>query len=532
MTTGALTMGSGSYPLILPNVRDPRLHVAAVIITIHVLGQVGLHFVVSVPQILAAILTCAVLEIVITFQQTKAIVWPASAMLTGSGVALILRAVGTPPDDHWSTFAVGVFAAVAGLSLLSKYAIRYRGSPLFNPSNVGLVATLVLLGPSRVEPLDFWWAPPSAWILAAYAVILTGGLLITRRLRLMSLAVTFWVTLGAGIGILAASGHCITANWAFAPVCGVDFWRVIVTSPEVLIFLFFMITDPRTVPAGRVGRIAFGALVAVIGTLVLAPQTTEFGAKVGLLSGLTLLCAARPVLESIIPKPNSVEDNAGRYLVSLTGLARGASAGLGAGRLGLVAVGLAALAAGIVLAGSPARGAALIDATMPELDSSRMDPGTFPAVSVDRAVTDWDPTLTGFAIQEILLTWAQNLEIEDEALLHADPSLLARVDHGDRLVEMEDRIREAVATGATRIDRSRPDSVEVSLLRAFGRQDGLSLGLKARGMMTSETYDAFGHIQARATSPFSLTFVVRRATGARWLNVAVLPGEADGAAAR
>ena len=45
------------------------------------------------------------------------------------------------------------------------------------------------------------------------------------------------------------------ANWAFAPVCGFDFWRVIVTSPEVLIFLFFMITDPKTVPAGRVGRV-------------------------------------------------------------------------------------------------------------------------------------------------------------------------------------------------------------------------------------------------------------------------------------
>ena len=81
----------------LPNIRDPRLHVAAVIITIHVLGQVGLGFRVSVPQILAAILTCAVIEVALTFRQTRSFVWPASAMLTGSGVALILRVVGTPP---------------------------------------------------------------------------------------------------------------------------------------------------------------------------------------------------------------------------------------------------------------------------------------------------------------------------------------------------------------------------------------------------------------------------------------------------
>jgi hypothetical protein len=75
-----------------------------------------------------------------------------------------------------------------------------------------------------------------------------------------------------------------------------------------------------------------------------------------------------------------------------------------------------------------------------------------------------------------------------------------------------------------RIDRYRPDSVEVSLLRPFGRQDGLSLGLDARGMMTSQTYDASGRVHARAASSFYLTFVVRWATEARWLNVS------DGAA--
>ena len=174
-----------------------------------------------------------------------------------------------------------MFAGVAGLSLLSKYVIRYRGSHVFNPSNIGLVVAFVVLGSSRVEPLDFWWGPLDGWMLAAYAVIITGGLLITRRLHLLALAAAFWVSLSVGVGVLAESGHCMATNWAFAPVCGVDFWRVIVTSPEVLIFLFFMITDPKTVPAGRVGRIVFGILVAVASTLLIAPQTNEFGTKVG-----------------------------------------------------------------------------------------------------------------------------------------------------------------------------------------------------------------------------------------------------------
>jgi hypothetical protein len=195
VTARTLSVGGATYPLILPNIRDPRLHVAAVIITVHVLGQVGLHFWVSVPQILAAILTCAILEVAITFRQTRSFVWPASAMLTGSGVALILRVVGTPPGDPWSTYAWYVFAIVAGLSLLSKYVIRYRGVHVFNPSNIGLVIAFIVLGSSRVEPLDFWWAPLNGWMLTAYAVIIVGGLLITRRLHLLALAATFLVAL-------------------------------------------------------------------------------------------------------------------------------------------------------------------------------------------------------------------------------------------------------------------------------------------------------------------------------------------------
>ncbi len=133
--------------------------------------------------------------------------------------------------------------------------------------------------------------------------------MITRRLHLLALAATFWVALTIGVGIIAGSGHCMTANWAFAPVCGFDYWRVIVFSPEVLIFLFFMITDPKTVPAGRVGRVVFGLLVGVASMLLMAPQTDEFGTKVGLLAGLVVICAARPILDRLLPEPRSAADD-------------------------------------------------------------------------------------------------------------------------------------------------------------------------------------------------------------------------------
>jgi len=499
--------------------------VAAVILTVHLLGQVGLGFRLSVPQLLAAMLTCAVIEIALTFRQSRSFVWPASAMLTGSGVALILRVVGTPADDRWTTHAWYVFAAVAGLSLLTKYVIRYRGSHVFNPSNVGLVAAFLVLGSSRVEPLDFWWAPLNGWMIAAYVVIIVGGLLITRRLHLLPLAASFWIALAVGVGILAASGHCMTANWAFAPVCGVDFWRVIVTSPEVLIFLFFMITDPKTIPAGNVARIAFGLLVAVASTLLLAPQTDEFGTKVGLLAGLVVVCAGRPIIERLLPEPRSAADDLRRFA---TRLADGDSAGAGlpggAARIGLIGLAVLVVGAGIVAAGTPARG--LIVPNVAEALNGvprPLDPDTFPPITVDQAVLDFDPALGGPRAQEILLTLAQNLELENQALLRGDGGILVAVDHGDRLKEMEARLADALASGETVVTHYQFDAVRVVLIVPFGVQTGASLGFESRGTEVRETYDSGGSLLARQTSPFAQTFAVRRATGARWLNVAVLP---------
>jgi hypothetical protein len=92
----------------------PRLHLAAVIISIHVLGQIALGFQVSVVQILVAILTCAVIEVTLTLRQTGKLVWPASAMLTGSGVALIFRVVGTQNGDYWSWRGWYLFARWPG----------------------------------------------------------------------------------------------------------------------------------------------------------------------------------------------------------------------------------------------------------------------------------------------------------------------------------------------------------------------------------------------------------------------------------
>lgn len=519
-----LRVGDRRIPVILPSIRDPRLHLASVIVSIHVLGQVALGFDVSIVQILAAILTCAVIEVTWTLVQTKQLVWPASAMLTGSGVALIFRVIGTENGDYWSWRGWYLFATVAGLSLVTKYVIRYHGNHVFNPSNVGLVVAFLVLGSDRVEPLDFWWAPFDVWMVAAYAVILVGGVLITRRLHLLALSVSFWITLAAGLGVLAASGHCMTARWSFTPVCGARFWWVILTSPEILIFLFFMITDPKTSPAGGVARVVFGASVAVISVLLIAPQATEFGAKVALLSGLVVVCAARLVFERFLPVARTEADRLGAFAARLTTdggtyVSRGRAFGRGA----VAGAGAVALAMAVVAAGSPAREPVRVAraAERPEIPV-RIDPSSLPRVTVDPDVAELSSDLAGPGAQQLAVTLAENLAAENEALANADKRALAAVDYGRRLIEMRRRIDDAVSKGATIVGAYAFESLHLVTIPPEG-QSGLSLGFEARGTLEQTTFDSNGERTGRSTVRFALTFVVSRPVGDRWLIVDTLP---------
>jgi Na+-transporting NADH:ubiquinone oxidoreductase subunit NqrB len=164
-------------------------------------SQIGL-----LNQILVSLGTCAVLEFGITFFRHQVIMWPASALLTGNGVAFVLRVPGTQHGDWWSLHGWWIFAATAAGSLLSKHVIRFRGRHIFNPSNIGLVVCFLLLGPEKAEPLDFWWGPMSAWMVVALVIIVAGGILILSRLHLLPIAVVFWLVFATALAVLAARG--------------------------------------------------------------------------------------------------------------------------------------------------------------------------------------------------------------------------------------------------------------------------------------------------------------------------------------
>ena len=182
--SGGLTLSvrGTAYPVLLPKLSDPRLHLAATITSLQVIGQVGFHFQLSIAQILDLARDVRRARGRDRRAPQHVLLWPASALLTGNGVAFVLRVPGTAHGDWWSLRGWWIFAGTAAVALLSKYVLVWRGAHIFNPSNIGLVICFLALGRTRAAPLDFWWGPMSAWLVLALVVIVVGGFAILLRL--------------------------------------------------------------------------------------------------------------------------------------------------------------------------------------------------------------------------------------------------------------------------------------------------------------------------------------------------------------
>lgn len=505
----AVRIGPRTYPVVPPKLSDSRLHLAAVIITVQVLGQTTLGFAVSIPQIIAAVATPAIIELVVTFARHRTFVWPASAMLTGNGVALILRDVGTEAGEYWSLKNWWLFAAISGASLATKYVIRWRGGHLFNPSNVGLVVAFLILGGERIEPLDFWWGELDAGVVLAYTVIVAGGIVITDRLRLLEMVWTFMLAFGVLIATLAATGHSIVTAWSLTPIDDWHFWWIVMTSPETIIFALFMITDPRIVPADRRGRIVFAVAVAATSALLMAPHTTEFGAKVGLLGGLVIVCAVRPALQALLDRR------------SVAAPRRAA--------IGLVAALLVATPIAVAAAGRPARApepaiqaAATISPAelVPPIAADRIPP-----ITVDPVVSVFGQGLLGPGAEQVGTDLLFALDVENAAIRDQRPEILPVVNHGARLRATEERVA-ATTSGTYTVLHHEFDSMHLTVVRLSG-QGGARLGVASSGTLTTITFGADGAETGRTAAPFASTFVMRLADDGHWLLVGVLPDESD-----
>lgn len=505
----------GRFRVELPNIRDPRLHLMMVIVALQVLGQTVFDFPVSIPQILLPLVTCVAIEGTIVFRRRGVIAWPPSAAQAANGIGLILRVPGTEHGDWWSLKGWWVFVLAGILAMATKYLVKFRGRHVFNPSNIALVLVFVVLGQNVADPQYLWWGPLSVGLVAAVAVILVGSIVITRRVGQGPMSAWFWCVFAVGMALFAASGHGMTAQWSVDPVIGFRYWTILVTSPEILVFTFFMITDPRTTPPGRVGRSIFGAAVGVTACLIIATQSTEFGTKVGLLAALVVLCPCSYLITRLTPARGAPDD-------SLRAWISGAATGSTRPRRWVWSRSLSALACVSVLALllvqlSDRSGLVRSDGQFAHLAALRatvpIDDTMVPDVDVDPSLVEASVAMGPAEAAAVARDVVHDLLIEEAAIRSGDPQLAAAAVTGARLEHALDAIEAAPGAGVS-TTRYEWEHMKLTLVRLDrGPQAPPDLAVEARGVAT--TFGRSGEVEG-TPSPVELTLVLER-TGRTYL---------------
>jgi Na+-transporting NADH:ubiquinone oxidoreductase subunit NqrB len=157
-----------------------------------------------------------------------------SAIVTCCGLSLLLRS-----DSMWA------HPVAATLAMSSKFVLRVHGKHLYNPANIGVILAITLIPGT--------WVSPGQWgnDLAFAVWLLMLGTIVTTRARRLDIS---WVFLGAFLGLVGMRIMLLGQSWAI--------WWPQLGNGALLLFAFFMISDPMTIPNRRGPRIAYALIVA------------------------------------------------------------------------------------------------------------------------------------------------------------------------------------------------------------------------------------------------------------------------------
>ena len=211
--------------------------VPAFITCILLVGHLSFGILESYPKTLLAIVVAIATELVLARIFVHKWPHPASAYITGISVGILLR---TP--------AFWPYALCSAISITSKYVLRVNGRHLWNPSNFGISAMLFLAG-DTVGSLSIQWGN----YLWPMLVIWMLGALIIWRLHRFHITATYVISFVA----FALMRSWITGHpWQseIAPITG----------PMYQLFIFFMITDPKTTVRSKMGQCFVAFAVAVL----------------------------------------------------------------------------------------------------------------------------------------------------------------------------------------------------------------------------------------------------------------------------
>ncbi|BCL33853.1 hypothetical protein NSMS1_03000 [Nostoc sp. MS1] len=159
-----------------------------------------------------------------------------SALITSLGLSLLLR------TDHWITMALAAVSAIA-----SKFFLKIGDKHFFNPANFGIISALTLTSNAWVSPGQWgeeWW----------YCLVFVGtGGLILRKIGRWDTTVAF---LGSYSLLEAIRNLWLGWTWDV-------YWHRLM-SGSLLLFALFMVTDPRSIPNAKIGRVVWAVCIACL----------------------------------------------------------------------------------------------------------------------------------------------------------------------------------------------------------------------------------------------------------------------------
>ncbi len=275
--------------------------------TLLVYGLVRLDFEIRATHAIGMLAIALLTQYLCTSVLTASRFDPRSALISGLSLCLLLRT---------NVLALALTAAV--ITIASKFVLRLNGKHLFNPTNFGIVVMMLLTGQV--------WVSPGQWGNVAFFAFLMGclgGLVVNRAARsgVTYAFILFYMAMVFGRSV-----------WLGEPI-EIPVHRL--ENGALLLFTFFMISDPKTTPDSRLGRVLFALLVAGGAWYV---QFRLFRTN-GLLWSLATVSMMAPLIDWLLPGARYEWSRPGTGTQAAEEVAYEAVGSIGAGRRGLDVVG-------------------------------------------------------------------------------------------------------------------------------------------------------------------------------------------------
>ena len=264
---------AASAPAIPRRRIDPRWYSSSLLTLILVIGQWQFQILGDsyVPWMIA-LSTALVCEVVLFKLYAGGFPNLLSAYISGNSVAILLKPAGS---------LLWPFAVCSILAIASKYVLRYRGRHLWNPTNFS-VCLMLLVASGQVSMLSHQWGNSPAMV----AIIWSIGLLTVWRARVLHITLGYLASF-----VLLAWVRTLWNHQSFLGELGP------VTGPMYQLFMFFMVTDPRTIVRG------FGKQLAVVFAVAVCECAIRMLADFDLLATGNPLRAAPPMFALFIVGP-------------------------------------------------------------------------------------------------------------------------------------------------------------------------------------------------------------------------------------